>query len=416
MSGRRPDRDRDRPVLVIVSRQRIVGATNGSSAYVIALARTMREAGFAVHLVQPSAAIAGRTPFYRLGTEMAVFDRHVVRGARRVGRWLLFGDARAWTGAVTGTARRLARKAGLRGGWTADRPRPYAVATEWTRAQTRYVARHLPGSVRAVIADYVFATPAFAAAPPGVATGTIMHDLFHAREGGIRDSVASLDRDAEIAMLGRADAVIAIQQRERAFVERCAPGVRALLAPMPAHPRDDPQPGEDGTLLFIGSGTAPNVEGLRWFLAECWPAIRARHPNAELAVAGTVGRAFAGERPPGVRFLGMVADLDPLYAQAAVVVSPLTFGSGLKIKLIEGLAQGKAMVVSGVTLQGVEAECAGSVRRADDPDDFTRHVDALLFDRAARMALGARALEATHRHFAPGPAHAELRDWLDTLR
>ena len=58
-------------------------------------------------------------------------------------------------------------------------------------------------------------------------------------------------------------------------------------------------------------------------------------PDAELVVAGSVGRAF-DSAPPSVRFLGVVQSLAPVYASAAVVISPLTVGSGLKIKLVGG--------------------------------------------------------------------------------
>ena len=87
-------------------------------------------------------------------------------------------------------------------------------------------------------------------------------------------------------------------------------------------------------------------------------------PPARLRVAGSVAASFAGSRIAGVTFLGIVADLAPLYARAGVVVSPLTVGSGLKVKLVDGLAQGKAMVVTGVTLQGIEDEASDALRRS----------------------------------------------------
>src|SRR5690606_3854767 len=116
--------------------------------------------------------------------------------------------------------------------------------------------------------------------------------------------------------------------------------------PMPARAEDQPSPGEDDRVLFVGSNTAPNTVGLAWFLEEVWPEVLKRRPSCRLDVAGSVERGFDARDQRGVRFLGLVDDLAPLYRRAGVVVSPLTFGSGLKIKLIEAMAQGKAVVAT----------------------------------------------------------------------
>lgn len=401
-----------RPCAVIISKQRIVGATNGSSAYLIELARSIDAAGFDVHLLQPSPAIAGRTPFIRLRPEMRIFAGHRIRGARRIGDVFVFARPPVWMGALTGAAAQIARRLGLRSRWTVDRPRPYAVATPWEQDDLEFLASHLPAATEIALADYMFCTPAFAAVPEGTAKAIVMHDLFHARQGDGVDSVALVDRDEEIERLSRADAVIAIQEAERQFVRQFVPTARAILAPMPATLVDAPQPGADGHFLFVGSSTAPNVVGLQWFIAEVWPLVRRRMPEAILTVAGTVGRAFYAQDVEGIRFLGMVDDLAPLYREAGVVISPLTFGSGLKIKLVEGLAKGKAMVVTGVTLQGVEDLCMGALVRADDAGEFAQAMTRLGEDRTARSALAGYALQCARSHFSAEAAHAELRDWL----
>ena len=404
-----------RPLVAIVSKQRLVGATNGSSAYLLAIAESLRAAGFDVDLIQPSPAIAGRTPYIRGRPELAVFRRHAIRGAIRFGSTFVFRDPGIWWRAATGYLLKIARKLGARGNWAADRPQPYAVASPWLPADKRFLQHQLDPRTSAVIADYMFGAPAFALAGKDLPTAIVMHDLFHARDGKGKDSVSLVSREEEIAALAKADTVFAIQQDEQDFVARHVPGTKALLVPMPAYPVNEPAPGADGELLFIGSNTAPNSEGLRDFLERIWPLILAACPKCRLTVAGTVDRAFTGQSHPNVRFLGMVDNLDRLYAEAGVVISPLTFGSGLKIKLIEALAQGKAMVVSSITLQGVEATCAGAVRRADAPDDAARHVLALANDAAARRQLGQQALDCARANFSAEVVHAGLREWAGQL-
>lgn len=404
-----------RPVIAIVSKQRITGANNGSSAYLLAVAASLKGAGFDVHLIQPSPAIAGRSPFFRLGPELDVFARHSIRGARRIGSRVIFADPGLWASALWGLASRFARKAGLKGAIWRDRPAPYAVATPWLAEDHAFVRRALAPAPRAVIADYMFCHPAFDRAPQGTASAIVMHDLFHARAADGKDSVVSVSAEAEKAMLGSADAVFAIQQAERDFLAREVPQTQPVLVPMPAFPTEFAQPGRSDRLLMVGSHTAPNIEGLRAFLADAWPAIHQACPDARLEVAGTMGRAFVGESWPNVDFLGLVDDLDALYTGAAVVISPLTFGSGLKIKLVEGMAKGKAMVVSSVTLQGVEDVCEGGVVRSDDGDATARAIIGLLADETARADLGERALGIARASFSAEAVHAELRQWAEKL-
>ncbi|WP_347271034.1 glycosyltransferase [Rhizorhabdus histidinilytica] len=406
------------PRVCFISNQRLIGATNGSSAYLIDLAKATRAAGREPHLVQPSPAIFGRLPLFRLRPEMAVFASHHVRGAWRIGDWVVARDPRVHLSAAVGVARRIARRIGIDARWTLDRPAPYAVAARWTKADQLFVTGHARPRADIVVADYMFQSRAFPfVARPGTPTAIVMHDLFHARSQGFAatgdgDSVAAIGRDAELALLGRGDAVIAIQQAEAAFVRRELPDSEVILAPMAAEPVAAPQPGETDRLLFVGSNTAPNVHGLRWFFERVWPAIRAARPAATLDVAGSVAAAFSQGGPAGVRFLGLVDDLAPLYAGAGVVISPLIQGSGLKIKLIEALAQGKATVATGITLQGVEEIASQAVARADDPTPFADAVIGLMQAETARATLAAKALETARVHFSGDACYRAYRNWL----
>ncbi|MFD2578375.1 glycosyltransferase [Novosphingobium colocasiae] len=149
------------------------------------------------------------------------------------------------------------------------------------------------------------------------------------------------------------------------------------------------------------------------FFDQVWPSIRRQRPDTQLDIAGSVASAFPGGGPPGVHFHGMVPDLAPLYAAAGVAISPLTFGSGLKIKLVEALAHGKAVVATATTLQGVEDTCGGAVIQADDAARFADAVVALAQAPDRRVALAAAALDCARRHFSSQACHAAFIAWLE---
>lgn len=404
--------------VLIVSRQRLIGATNGSSAYLIGLAHAVREAGMEPHLLQPSPSVMGRIPVFRARTEMRVFSSHQMRGVLRIGRWFVSRDPAVWCDAVLGVARARARRVGLKGEWTRDRPRPYAIAETWSMSDREWLRAQARANDRdVVIADYAFQAEAFTAlGTDRPRSAIIMHDLFHARvasgEGGERDSVALLTREEELALLAKAGTVVAIQEEEAAFLRAALPQSRIVLAPTACEPAPPTAPGDPARLLFVGSRTAPNTHGLEWFLEQCWPQLKAAAPATQLDVVGTVGTDFTGRVPDGVNLMGLVPDLGPFYARAGIVMSPLRFGSGLKIKLIEALAMGRPVVATPVTLQGVAETCGPAVLVSESAVGFVAAILALQRDEQLRMQLSAIALRVVAQHFAPDPAHRAFRDWL----
>jgi succinoglycan biosynthesis protein ExoO len=124
-------------------------------------------------------------------------------------------------------------------------------------------------------------------------------------------------------------------------------------------------------------------------------------------VAGSVAAGFPTEIE-GVQFLGTVPDLAPLYTQAGVVISPLTIGSGLKIKLIEALGQGKAIVATSATTEGCEDEVVQATLQRDDAQAFSDAVVELLADDELRRTKAAQALDVARRLYSSEASYAEL--------
>ena len=216
---------------------------------------------------------------------------------------------------------------------------------------------------RAVLVDTIFRAGVLAdPALTRVASVVIAHDVFHRRhaaltQAGYRLYPASLTAADEVALLSRADAVAAIQPEEAALLRAMLPGTPVFTAGMPVglRPRPAGLARIADRLVFLGSETLPNADGVRWFLAEIWPALRALRPGVTLDVAGTVGRAVS-DVPDGVTLLGRVADLSPVLHRASLGIAPLRAGSGLKIKLLDYLAHGLAVAATPAAASGMGGE------------------------------------------------------------
>jgi succinoglycan biosynthesis protein ExoO len=403
---------RERRQICVLTRQRIVGRTNGSSRYLLDIVDFLAGRGFDIHLVIPSPVTMGRWPFLRLSDDLNVFKTIRFRGTVRLGRYIVAVDPRIAVKGLLGLLDRILYRRGLVSR-PLSRPAPYAIAQALTRQDQLFIAREVPSIADALIADYCFLTEAYPyALRPDARRIVIMHDLFSQRSAqfatvNASDSVVSLPLEEELRMLARAETIVAIQRDEAAILQRKLSRHEIVVAPIAALPVSKPRIGSSEIVLFVGSSAAPNADGLRWFIESCWPTIRERRPNAMLYVAGSVCNALAGT-PPATKLLNVVEDLDDLYTEASVVISPLRAGSGLKIKLIEGLSKGKAMVVTTTTMQGVADILNGCVLVDDSASGFASLVVDLLGDASRREELGTKGISAISRHFSPEQAYGVI--------
>ena len=395
----------DKRQVCILSRQRVVGRTNGSSVYLLDLAEAIANSKIDVHFLSPSPTTLGRWPYIALSDDLSVFKTIRIRGTWRLGRYLISVDPRRFLRGAWAVCDMMALKLGLTAR-SYSKKDPYSIAQPLTRRDKLYIARNARKIGDFLIADYCFLTHALDyALRPDVGSMVIMHDRISSRGGQFEalkreDVEASLTEEQECHMLGCADSIVTIQWEEADFVRQRLPGHQVIVTPLAARAIEAPEPGDDDQILFVGSAAAANVDGLQWFIDHCWKTIQRLHPAAKLCIAGTVSR-FMGPMPDGIFVAGLVKDLDPLYRRAGVVVSPLRIGSGLKVKLIEALSRGKSIVGTSKTLQGVAEHLADCIVIEDDPERFATAVVKLLMDRSERTALAARGLDKIREHFTP---------------
>jgi glycosyltransferase involved in cell wall biosynthesis len=402
--------------ICLVSRQRIVGKTNGSSVYVLSIVEYLKSKGFRVHYVSPSPATFGRWPFIRLRREMDVFDSVRIRGSVKLGRFLVLLDPTVlWRAAIAVLDRFIART-GL-SEKRFGRPAPYSIAVDLSPRDCEFLAKHVPKLADVLLLDYAFMTPCIQyVSRAGLPSIVIMHDLFSARGPQFQslnktDSAAAISEAKEMTLLSAADLVVAIQADEAATVRDRLPGQRVVVAPMAVKPVDQVWLGQADTVLFVGSNTAPNIDALQWLIEDIWPLILHRRPSSRLLVAGSVAWAYS-PAVPSVEYLGVVSDLGALYRRAGVVISPLRVGSGLKVKLVEAMGWGKAVVATGVTAQGIQSLVKDAMLIADTAEEFAEATLSLMNDENRRKRYAKSALQVARAHFGEESCYRELLSFI----
>ena len=108
----------------------------------------------------------------------------------------------------------------------------------------------------------------------------------------------------------------------------------------------------------------------------------------------------ADEMRDHVTMLGRVADVSAELQRAAVVVAPIRLGGGMRVKVVEALAAGKAVVATSKALAGMTAAQEGAAICADDDAGFAAAVARLMTEDDERIQLGERARAWSEAHLA----------------
>ena len=240
----------------------------------------------------------------------------------------------------------------------------------------------------AVIVAYAFQSKAFKAFPSSVLRILDTVEKFCDRW---RDGEYYAVRKEEQRGLLRADRVLAIQQREAEHFRSLVSPEKIFVVGHIVEPRACRSvPDHCTNLLFLGSANDANREAIRFFVHEIWPHVRNDMPSARLQVAGEVSEHVPAA--PGVEKLGVVKETAAILDAAAVVLCPLRFGTGLKIKVVEALACGKAVVATSIGAEGLEQGSGRAIVIADDALAFASSVTSLLRYPAQRRLLERSAL------------------------
>jgi hypothetical protein len=287
----------------------------------------------------------------------------------------------------------------------------------------RYLTDELVRAVRAerseaVIAEHTYmAEAALAAGRAGhgllINTHVLESSVLEARAATarrlapLRIEAARTQRD-EVRCSRAAGAVVCLGESDVAILRAAGVGARRLdlvLPPLERAPLEGPP-----LALFVGDrGWRPNADAARGLL-DAWPGIVARAPGAQLVIAGIPARRERRPQLPGVRWLGFVDDLEPLYASARVVLAPVAIGGGVRVKILEAAARGIPVVA---TRQGL-----GSIGEylpiapVSGESELIERGARLLRDRDTARAVGEGLFEVNAELWRTRFVHRGVEAWL----
>jgi len=201
-----------------------------------------------------------------------------------------------------------------------------------------------------------------------------------------------------------ADGVVAVSETDRRALQHLVPGLEVTVVPngvdtefytdrlsiTGSHFVMGPH-----SLVFTGKmDFRPNVDAVLWFYREVLPLVRREAPDVHFYIVGQSPhrRLLRLSGDPAVTITGYVDDVRPYIAGASVYVVPLRIGGGTRLKVLEAMAMGKAIVSTSLGCEGFEGLVSGrQLLIADTPQGFARRVLELLDDAPRRERLGRAA-------------------------
>lgn len=190
--------------------------------------------------------------------------------------------------------------------------------------------------------------------------------------------------------------IIAVSDADAESFHRLAPGCAVSVVPNGIDTRlyarfDSSLDLGDHALVFTGSmGYRPNVDAALWFADQVLGNVRAHVPGARFFIVGSnpSPRLNVLREREDVQVTGWVPDVNPFLHGASVYVVPMRMGSGTRLKLLQAMAAGRAVVSTTTGAQGLTVTDGAELRLADTADDFAGAVILLLTDPAQRQKIG----------------------------
>jgi len=160
-------------------------------------------------------------------------------------------------------------------------------------------------------------------------------------------------------------------------------------------------PENENKLFHLGAmDWEPNVEGLTWFMDRVWPSIHQKFPHLTLHLAGrNMSDEFKAKSLPNVFIQGEVEDAIQYIQDHDIMVVPILSGGGVRVKIIEGMALGKAIISSTIGAIGIEYKEKENILIADTVLEWIQSIESLMEKPDKKVRIQNNAREFAESHF-----------------
>ena len=196
--------------------------------------------------------------------------------------------------------------------------------------------------------------------------------------------------------MNKLDAILSITQEDKIIFENLGCRIPILVTPLGVDVKDIRQIENEKTewcLFHLGAmDWMPNLEAIDWFLKNCWQMIHREFPDLKLYLAGRgFPKRLMEATLPNVICEGEISDSTNYMRNKQIMIVPLLSGSGMRVKIIQGIAFGKTIISTTIGAEGIEYTNGENILIADTPQQFLSAIKKCLNDKTFAEQIGQAA-------------------------
>lgn len=241
---------------------------------------------------------------------------------------------------------------------------------------------------------------------------TLIYERFAANEKNpLKKLVAAIHgkrlRKEETRFFRAFDAIIPITAQDEILMRNEVPDAKYYTIPAGVdteYYQPSTEPEKPNSILWIGGvNWLPNLDALEFFAKEILPLVVKVIPDATFDIVGDNTdrlQHIVNSGVSAIKLRGRVPDIRPYLARSAVMICPLRVGGGMRLKLLDFFAAGKAVVSTGIGAEGNIARDGVEILLRDTKESFAEAVIMLLKDGSLRKKLGENARTLVEREYS----------------
>jgi glycosyltransferase involved in cell wall biosynthesis len=152
----------------------------------------------------------------------------------------------------------------------------------------------------------------------------------------------------------------------------------------------------------------PNREGVDWFIRQVWPNIHASLPDWILVLAGKEISSYYSTLQHQNIYVKPAPDAAVFMQEEGIMIVPLLSGSGIRVKIIEGMALGKVIITTSIGLEGIPAQSGVNIFIANEPADFLRIIKEIIAFPQLAQTISENAITFANEYFRSEPLSQKL--------
>ncbi len=236
------------------------------------------------------------------------------------------------------------------------------------------------------------------------------HDLMAKRKNTYnrngRDHHINISEPAELRIFSSFDVVMAIQSNDELYLREKLKNTEVLLNPHPSVNINLFKDRVPKRIVYVAGSNPANCDSIRWFLNKVW--IHFKNKDIELHIWGSITNSIKNYSNENTILHGYIDDVYKVYAFGDIVINPVLYGGGLKIKTVESMGYGMPLITTQEGANGLLELTDKAFLVADDPIDFRLSLERLIEKSSLRKELSDYSFNYAKNNFTPEKCFSNL--------